>query len=86
MVNIDELIQLMEEDELADKLDAAIEGLIKMTAIEYARSKNIKPQLVYYYIRKGHVLQETCICGRKVIDVESANAYLQSRSPRIQGS
>jgi hypothetical protein len=51
-----------------------------MTVIEYARAHNMQAQLLYYYVRAGHIKQELCICGRKVIDVASADAYLQQKA------
>lgn len=66
---------MMAEDELADQME-----LGKMSPIEYARAKGIQPQLVYYYIRAGHIKVEHCICGRKVIDVPSADAFLAEKS------
>lgn len=73
--NMDELRAMIEADELADKAEA----LKKMTPVEYARMRGIAPQLVYYYIRSGRLEKEQCICGRGVIDVESADQVLQAK-------
>jgi hypothetical protein len=70
-LSTDELIEAMERDEA--------EGATKLSPREYGRLKGIKPQLVYYYIRTGKLTLEVCICGRHVIDVESANAFFQPR-------
>lgn len=71
----DELLRQILEDELADQAE-----LGKMSPREYAKLKGIAPQLVYYWARAGHVKVENCICGRKVIDVASADAYLSERA------
>ena len=72
--NMDEAIARMAAE---DELDAAREGLTSMTVIEYARARNIQPQLIYYYIRTGKIEQKPCgECGRKVIDVKTADDYL----------
>lgn len=69
--NIDEVIaQMVREDEL----DAT-----KLSPREYGLSHGIKPQLVYYYIRKGNLKLETCICGRHVIDVATADEFFKGR-------
>lgn len=74
----------IEEDELDDKLELALGGIIKMTVIEYAKTRSrktgmlIAPQNVYYYIRSGKIDQEVCICGRKVIDVKSADDFFNA--------
>jgi hypothetical protein len=76
MPNTDELIEQMMRDELADAT--------KLTPIEYARLRGMKPQLVYYHIRQTHLKVERCICGRKVIDVATADAFFQPRSETLQ--
>ena len=68
--NTDELIARME---LEDKLDAAQAGVAKLSVVEYARARGMAPQNVYYYIRTHKIVVEVCICGRKVIDVKSAD-------------
>lgn len=73
----DDLQRMIEEDELLDQME-----LGKMSPIEYARAKGIQPQLVYYYIRSGHIKVEVCVCGRKVIDVPSADAYLADKGQK----
>lgn len=81
--NADELKKAIEEDDLQDKLASPHH---KMSVREYARAKRIQPQLVYYYIRRGYIKEEACgECGRKVIDVESAEEYFalrDSKDPR----
>lgn len=75
-MNTDDLIRQMEEDD--------IEYLEKMSVREYAKYKKMEPQLVYYYIRKGDIIAEACVCGRKVIDVATADKFLDSRVQRGQ--
>ena len=65
--NSDDLIRQMQLDDL--------EGASKLTPIEYARMRNMKPQLVYYHIRAGHIEIERCQCGRKVVDVKLSDEY-----------
>lgn len=84
MQNHDELMRQMAEDDLADELAAAQEGIAKMSVVEYARAKKEQPQLIYYYIRSGKIKQEVCVCGRKVIDVASADAYLKERDEKAK--
>lgn len=80
---MDEAIQRMMVE---DELDAAREGLTSMTVIEYARARGIQPQLVYYYVRAGHIQQKPCgECGRKVIDIKTADEYLASREAADKG-
>lgn len=82
--NSDELLRMMEEDELEDRL----EGQLKMSPREYAvyRSKltgmKIAPQLIYYYIRNRKIELEQCVCGRPVIDVEAADAFFAERDKK----
>jgi hypothetical protein len=80
--NASELQAMIEADELADKEELAHSGVIKMSPIEYARHRKLQPQLVYYYIRAGHIKSEECICGRPVIDIASADAYLAEKAKR----
>jgi hypothetical protein len=75
MPNHDELMAQMAADELQDRLELTS----KMSVVEYARAKGEQPQLLYYYIRTGKIEVERCICGRKVIDVKSADAFLAER-------
>lgn len=46
---------------------------IKMTPREYGKLRGISPQLVYYHLRVGNLVQDTCDCGRLVIVVEEAD-------------
>jgi len=45
----------------------------KMTPRDYGKLRGVAPQLVYYHIRAGHLVPDTCDCGRKVIIVEEAD-------------
>lgn len=65
--NLDELIERMKQDELEDAT--------KLSPREYGKLRGIQPQLVYYHIREGHVIKETCQCGRSVIDIDLADKY-----------
>ena len=80
--NTDDIIAKMQADELRDKLDAAHNGITKMSVREYALARGIQPQLVYYYVRQGYINDEPCICGRKVIDVKSADEYLAKKAEK----
>ena len=83
--NSDELFALMEADELRDREELASHGVLKMTPREYAKSKGLQPQLVYYYIRQGDIKTVFCDCGRKVIDVAGANAFFDERARKKSG-
>jgi hypothetical protein len=67
-----------EELELEDIAEQA-EEVGKLSPREYAKLRKITPQLVYYYLRTGKIKEERCICGRKVIDVATADSYLASQ-------
>jgi hypothetical protein len=73
-------------DEARDKEELTKAGLLKMSPIEYARARKLQPQLVYYYIRAGHIKSEECICGRVVIDIESADKYLAEKAKKQKGT
>jgi hypothetical protein len=72
--NIDELFAQMEADDLADQ--AEVSDLL--TPVDYARLRDRRPQLVYYYIRTGRLDIERCNCGRKCINVNKADALFTS--------
>jgi hypothetical protein len=77
--NIDDFIARAKEDDLKDQLEAARNGVTKMSVREYALARHLQPQLVYYYVRQGYIDVDPCEnCGRKVIDVKSADEYLAS--------
>lgn len=57
----------------------------KLTPREYAKLHNMKPQLVYYYIRSKQLELEYCICGRRVIDVKSADALFAEKREAKSG-
>jgi len=69
-MNTDELIAQMEKDETEDAR--------LITPIDYGRLRGIAPQLIYYYIRAGHIKSQKCECGRKVMVKEEADGYLRS--------
>lgn len=80
--NTDDVIARMQADDLRDKLEAAHDGVIKMSVREYAKANGLQPQLVYYYVRMGYIDQHPCICGRMVIDVKSADEYLTQKAEK----
>ena len=51
----------------------------KLPPAEYARKRNLTPQLLYYYIGKDVVQVTHCDCGRKVIDIEDADRALKEK-------
>jgi hypothetical protein len=79
---MDDLERQIREDELKDKEELTQSGILRMSPIEYARKRGLQPQLVYYYIRAGHIKVEDCICGRPTIDIASADAYLAEKAKR----
>lgn len=85
--NFDELARQIEQDELQDQIDATLAGetsgeQTKMTVIDYAKARGMKPQLVYYYIRTKKIRQEKCVCGRWVIDIKCAEEFFNARAAR----
>lgn len=80
--NFDKLRRQIEEDELRDGLEIAT----KMTPIDFARAygKGLQPQLVYYHIRRGHLKQYTCDCGRKVVDTGEARAFFDDLERKVK--
>lgn len=80
--SVEDLEAAILADELADAHEMAQNGSAKMSVREYAKFKKIAPQLIYYYIREGHIGVEACICGRKVIDVKSADDYLAEKEAK----
>jgi hypothetical protein len=74
-MDIDAFIKQIQVDELADKA----EQTAKLTPIEYARIRGMRPQRVYYALRNGKLRRETCACGRFVIDVALADAYFEAK-------
>lgn len=82
---MDALQRAMMEDDLADMHEAAREGLAKMSVREYAKFRKTQPQLIYYHIRVGHIKEERCVCGRKVIDVFSADEFLARKGVKKNG-
>ena len=77
--NIDALLDAILQDELED-LHALHR---KMSVREYAKFKKMQPQLIYYYIRTRQLKEEPCSeCGRKVIDVQTADRFFAERDAR----
>jgi hypothetical protein len=72
-MGIDDLWKQIQEDELADKIELTTHA----TPIEYARSRGIAPQKVYYALRnhKDKLNTEQCKCGRRVLDITLADTY-----------
>jgi hypothetical protein len=65
------MIAQMEADELADKAELSTH----LTPIEYAKTRGMAPQKVYYQLRHhpSKLSTEICKCGRKVIDIAKAD-------------
>jgi deoxycytidylate deaminase len=75
--NTDDFIARAKADDLKDQLEAARNGFAKMSVREYAIARGLQPQLVYYYVRMNYIKVEPCEnCGRKVIDIKSADEYI----------
>ncbi len=66
-----------EDFELLDIEDQAKE-VGKLTPREYAKLRGKVPQLIYYYIRNKKLELEYCICGRRVLDVATTDAFFAS--------
>lgn len=79
---VEDLEKAILEDEMQDAHDLALQGSAKMSVREYAKFKKEQPQLIYYYIRQGYIKEEPCICGRKVVDVKSADEYMATRDAK----
>ncbi len=58
------------------------EGATKLSPIEFARMMGMRPQMVYYYIRNKVLQTERCICGRRVLDIDSAKEALQEKKDK----
>jgi hypothetical protein len=60
----------------------------KLTPREYAKHRSektgtiVQAQLIYYYIRKGDLVLETCACGRNVLDVPTTNEFFDAKDKR----
>lgn len=72
-MGIDDLFRQMQEDDLADKVETTTHA----TPIEYARTRGMTPQKVYYALRnhQDKLNTEQCKCGRRVLDIELADKY-----------
>ncbi len=77
MFDEDELDRLELEDQVAE--------VGKLTPREYARLRQMNPQLIYYHLRQGNLKIELCICGRKVIDVKTADAFFEEAKSKKRG-
>lgn len=79
-MNIEELMEAMERDDLADQINDS--GLAAVG--DYARSRGFRPQLVHYHIRQNHFKKTRCACGRWVITVAEADAVMvRGRSQEV---
>jgi len=72
-MGIDDLWEQIQADELADKIELTTHA----TPIEYARSRGMSPQKVYYTLRNhaDKLNTEQCKCGRRVLDITKADIY-----------
>lgn len=75
----EEELQQLDLEEHAQKEGA------KLTPIDYAKLRRVRPQLIYYHIRNGHLEIEYCGCGRKTLDVAKADAYFQEKARERRG-
>jgi hypothetical protein len=80
--NMDDFLARVRHDEMLDELEQARGGQTKMSVREYANARGIQPQLMYYYVRQGYIQTDPCICGRMVIDIESADKYLAEKAAK----
>lgn len=71
-MNLDELQKQIELDEIADGEYA--------TPIQFAKTKGIAPQRIYYLIRSGKLASERCKCGRLVVAIRAAEEALSQSS------
>ena len=91
--NHDEAMRAEELAELEDKLDLAKLNAelndghpISISVREYAIARGLQPQRVYYYIRTGKIEQRPCgECGRKVINIEQADAIFVPKEEEGMG-
>jgi len=79
-VNNDDLIRQLEAFEN--------EGAEYMTPVQYSKIRPIRSPQVYNYLRSGQLGWKHCDCGRKVINVEEADALLRAKGklPPDQGN
>lgn len=76
-LSFEEMIEQAEQDELGD---AEL-----LTPRDYAKLRNMTPQLVYYYLRTNILESERCSCGRRTLRVALADEALQThKSTRRQ--
>jgi hypothetical protein len=85
-VEIKEHTLLNEQDMEVQDIQEQAEQVGKLSPREYAKLRDMKPQLVYYYIRTGAIKEEHCVCGRKVIDVLAADEALQAKKSERRGN
>jgi hypothetical protein len=71
---MDEFLKAVEEDELRDKVEQATHA----TPREYAKTRGMAPQRVYYYIRKQKIVPDWCLCGRLVVVIKEADEFFES--------
>jgi hypothetical protein len=74
-LSMDELLEVMEKGDLEDLAEQT-----HLTPIEYAKLRGMTPQVVYYHIRRGTIKDERCKCGRRVVEVRSADEALQAKA------
>lgn len=77
-MGIDDFLKRVQEDEEADKLETQTHA----TPIEYARSRGMAPQRVYYHLRNNRLASSTCQCGRRVIDMAEADELFDIKRER----
>lgn len=83
MGNNDNVQRQIRLDELSDAT--------KLSPREYAEYRSLKTgtvvqaQLIYYYIRTKKLQTEICLCGRKVLDVKTADEFFAEKERRERG-
>jgi hypothetical protein len=80
-MDTEELLRQMELDDLEDRLEEQKVA----TPRDYARSRGIAPQLVYYRIRNHQLETHTCPCGRRVVNIEEADAIFRPKPDTESG-
>lgn len=84
--NHDEAMAAEAEQELQDKYEESLNGSTSMSVREYAQLRGLQPQRVYYYVRNRKIEVKPCgECGRKVINIEQADAIFLPKTEESMG-
>lgn len=71
---------MIEEPNELDEIRDQANVVGKLTPRDFAKLHDVAPQLIYYHIRNKHLKLEYCACGRKVLDVKTANAFMETKA------